>query len=107
MNPPARKNLAARKVVFALLLAVIAILVAQVVYQNRPWTVPDEAKQVANPLQPSDAALKSARLVYLDKCARCHGDSGKGDGRDAFLHNPSPSNLTDAKRMSPMTDGEM
>src|SRR5580658_3555628 len=96
MTNPAQRNLAARKVIFGVLLLIIALAIGYSVYQNRPWIVPETAKQVKNPLQPSDATLQSARAPYLDKCAHCHGDSGKGDGHDASSYDPAPTNFTDA-----------
>jgi mono/diheme cytochrome c family protein len=107
MPTRAQSNLARRKALFVVLLAVIAAATVYVVIENRPWTVPEKAKQVKNPLQPSDATLKSIRPVYLDKCAVCHGDSGKGDGHDASLYDPAPTNFTDAKRVGVITDGEL
>jgi mono/diheme cytochrome c family protein len=45
--------------------------------------------------------------VYADKCAHCHGDTGKGDGRDANRYDPAPTDLTDSKKMNSATDGEL
>ena len=45
--------------------------------------------------------------VYVGKCAHCHGDSGKGDGRDANRYDPAPTDFTDSKQMSGVTDGEL
>ena len=72
-----------------------------------PWIVPEEAKRVANPLKPSQADLPGARRLYDDKCAECHGDSGKGDGSQGKMYNPQPANFTDAAHMNPITDGEL
>jgi mono/diheme cytochrome c family protein len=107
MAKPAPQNLKARKSLFVLLLVVIAAAIVYTVLQNLPWTVPEQAKQLKNPVQPSDAILKSIRPLYLDKCAVCHGSTGKGDGHDASLYDPAPTNFTDAKRMSAATDGEL
>src|SRR5271156_4286215 len=107
MHTPAQPNLATRKALLAVLLVVIAAAIGYTVFQNRPWTVPEEAKRVKNPVPPSDQAVKSIRPLYLDKCAVCHGDSGKGDGHDASLYNPTPSNFTDPKQMHGLTDGEL
>jgi mono/diheme cytochrome c family protein len=107
MAIPAQSNLAIRKAAFVLLLALIAAAAVYVFLDNRPWTVPEEAKQRQNPLQPSDAALQSARSVYSEKCASCHGDTGKGDGPDASSHNPAPSDFTDRQRLRTETDGEL
>jgi mono/diheme cytochrome c family protein len=103
----APQNLKARKSLFALLLGVIVAAIVYTVLQNRPWTVPEAAKQRQNPLTSSDAILRSIRPLYGDKCASCHGNSGRGDGHDASLYDPLPTNFTDAKRMSAVTDGEL
>jgi mono/diheme cytochrome c family protein len=107
MAIPAQSNLAIRKAAFVILLALITAAVVYVFLDNRPWTVPEGAKQRQNPLQPSEAALQSARSVYSEKCASCHGDTGKGDGPDASSHNPAPSDFTDRQRISAATDGEL
>jgi mono/diheme cytochrome c family protein len=94
---------------FVLVLAIVAVAIAYSAFNNAPWSwpVPEEAKHLKNPLQPTVPALKSAREVYADKCAHCHGDTGKGDGRDASRYDPAPMDFTDAKRMSEATDGEL
>jgi hypothetical protein len=94
---------------FLLILAVVAAAIIYSSINNAPWSwpVPEEAKQLKNPLQPTVPVLKSAREVYADKCAHCHGDTGKGDGRDAIRYDPAPTDFTDAKRMSDATDGEL
>jgi mono/diheme cytochrome c family protein len=107
MRAPSAHNLAIRKALFAILLGIVAIAVVTGILENRPWTVPEEAKQRRNPLEPSESNLKSARAVFLDKCANCHGEAGKGDGHDASLYDPAPSNFTDAQHMHRVTDGEM
>jgi mono/diheme cytochrome c family protein len=104
-SPP--QNLKARKSLFAVLLLVILAAITWTVLQNRPWTVPEQAKQVHNPLTSSDAILQSVRPLYHEKCSSCHGDSGKGDGHDASLYDPAPTNFTDTKRLGAMTDGEL
>lgn len=105
-NPP--KNLRLRKLLFAALLAIIGIsLVYSVYQQNKPWIVPEEFKSLKNPLVPSESNLNSARQLYREECAQCHGDYGKGDGPQARTHKPLPADLTDASRMANVTDGEI
>jgi high-affinity iron transporter len=44
-----------------------------------------------------------ARLIYMQNCAQCHGDSGKGDGPGRESMNPktpAPANFTDAEFMA-------
>ncbi len=105
-TPPAR-DLARRKALFILLLVVIAAAIAYTIIQNRPWTVPAEARQRTNPVPPSNAALNAIRPVYLDKCAPCHGEFGKGDGHDAKRYDPSPTDFSDTIRLRGVTDGEL
>ena len=109
MIHPEKRNRSLPKVVFLLVLAAVAIAIVYSAVNKAPWSwpVPEEAKQLKNPLQPTAPALKSARDVYSDKCAHCHGDSGKGDGRDANRYDPAPTDLTDAKKMSAASDGEL
>jgi mono/diheme cytochrome c family protein len=107
MNARAPQNLKARKSLFILLLVVIAAAVLYSILQNRPWTVPEQAKQRKNPLQTSAATIESIRPLYLDKCATCHGNTGKGDGHNASLYDPPPTNFTEAKHMTAVTDGEL
>ena len=44
------------------------------------------------------------KLLYNEKCANCHGPTGHGDGPQAALLDPKPTNLSDAKYMSTLTD---
>jgi mono/diheme cytochrome c family protein len=107
-TPPKRKR-TLPKAMFLLILAVIASAIVYSAVNKAPWSwpVPEEAKQLKNPLQPTASALKSAREVYADKCAHCHGDAGKGDGKDASRYDPGPTDFTDAKQTSGATDGEL
>jgi mono/diheme cytochrome c family protein len=107
MTAAPQRNLALRKTLFALVLALIAISIVLAVLQNREWVVPEEAKKLKNPIAPSEAAIGSTRLIYLDKCAQCHGETGKGDGPEGKMYDPPPGNLTDAKHMNARTDGEL
>lgn len=107
MKTPPQRNLALRKVLFAFVLALIVLSLVLAVWQSREWVIPEEARKLKNPVAPSAAATASARLIYLGKCAQCHGDAGKGDGPEGKMYDPAPGNLTDAKHMSTRTDGEL
>jgi mono/diheme cytochrome c family protein len=107
MSVNTQRNLRFRKLLFATLLAAICISVAVAVYENREWKVPEEAKIRKNPIPPSPSALTAARPIYLEKCAQCHGDTGKGDGPEAAMYYPSPKSLVDASNMNAVTDGEI
>lgn len=107
VTPKARSSLRLRKILFAVLLGLICVLIAVTLYQNRAWKIPEAAKLRKNPLHSSPAALAAARSIYLDKCANCHGQAGKGDGPDAASYYPRPASLADPHRMNARTDGEI
>jgi mono/diheme cytochrome c family protein len=101
-------NLKTRKILFALLLALICIVLVYAAFQkDRPWVVPEEVKKLKNPLTPSESTLKAAKAIYTDECAQCHGEHGKGDGPEAMTHSPAPADLTDARQMNSVSDGEI
>ena len=99
------KKIAGTMFVALLLAAAGAALYA--FFHPGPWVVPEEAKRVQNPLRPQQADLPGARKLYLDKCAECHGDAGKGDGSQAGMYDPRPTDFSDAAHMSARTDGEL
>jgi mono/diheme cytochrome c family protein len=106
---PARqaKDLRTRKILFGILLLVIAGAIAFSIWENRPWTVPESASAMKNPIAASAADLDSVRPIYRDKCASCHGSTGRGDGHDASRYDPKPTDFTDARHMNSVTDGEL
>lgn len=107
MTTSPKGNLVLRKSLFAFFFALIVLSIVFAVWQSREWVVPEEARKLKNPLAPTKAALASGRAVYLDKCAECHGEQGRGDGPQARMYDPGPGNLTDTKHMSTRTDGEL
>jgi mono/diheme cytochrome c family protein len=108
MPPKSQRNLKARKLLFvALLLSIALMVIYSVVDQSKPWIVPEEFKQLKNPLQLSESNLIAARRIYRDECLQCHGTRGKGDGPEAHMHRVRPHDLTDSVLMSRATDGEI
>jgi mono/diheme cytochrome c family protein len=101
-------SLRLRQLLLAALLLVICFLVLRwLIEQNKPWVVPAEYKTLKNPLLSTDSNLSSARQIYRDECAQCHGERGQGDGPEARSHYPLPADLTDAGHMATVKDGEI
>jgi mono/diheme cytochrome c family protein len=107
MPTPPKKSKTLVKILLALVILLIFLSIGLAAFHKTPWSVPLEAKMRKNPLVTSDANLNAAKPVYNEYCANCHGDSGKGDGSDAMMYDPSPSDLTDAKHMNTLTDGDI
>jgi mono/diheme cytochrome c family protein len=107
MPAPPKKPKTLVKLLLALVILLIFLSIGLAVFHKTPWKVPLEDKLRKNPFASSDANLSAAKPVYNEYCANCHGDTGKGDGSDAMMYDPSPSDLTDAKHMNSLTDGEI
>ena len=54
------------------------------------WVAPGALGAAERPAPDPEAG----RAAYLQSCARCHGDAGKGDGLDAKRFYPRPRDLT-------------
>lgn len=74
------------------------------------WVVPEAEKARANPLHATEKDLSRGRGLYLEHCALCHGDHGRGDGPSARLHARKarpPQDLTRPEIQANLTDGEI
>jgi Cytochrome C oxidase, cbb3-type, subunit III len=101
-------SLKLRKLLFIALLALICVIVVYwLAQENNPWVVPEEYKNLKNPLPASPSNLHAARDIYFDECVQCHGERGQGDGPQARSHYPLPADLTDPKLLKNVTDGEI
>ena len=69
------------------------------------WTIPPEAETTKNPLTVDAKVLASGKAIFKDKCQKCHGPLGKGDGPDADPDAEENMDLTTAKRAARNTDG--
>lgn len=76
--------------------------------QNRPiagWQLPPEADELKNPVAVDAAVLAAGKDLYAQKCQRCHGPGGLGDGPDADPENRAEMDLTNPKRAGRNPDG--
>jgi mono/diheme cytochrome c family protein len=92
--------------------AVCAIAVSpRVIAQSKPasspagWQLPPDAETLKNPLTVDDKVLAGGKAVFKDKCQRCHGPGGLGDGPDADPDAMGDMDLTLAKRAERNPDG--
>jgi mono/diheme cytochrome c family protein len=102
-----KKGRAVRKVFLGATVGLICLSIVLAVFHRTPWIVPATEKARKNPLMASDENLRAAKKIYGEQCDNCHGKSGKGDGSDAMMYDPAPSDLTDAAKIDKLTDGEI
>jgi mono/diheme cytochrome c family protein len=96
-----------RKILLAIVLGLICLSIGLAAFHKTPWIVPPAEKARKNPLTASDENLRAAKRIYRQKCDNCHGEAGKGDGSDARMYDPAPSDLTDSAKIDQLTDGEI
>jgi mono/diheme cytochrome c family protein len=107
MPTPPKKSKTPTKILLGLVIVLILVSIGMASLHETPWSVPLEDKLRKNPLLASDANLNAAKPIYNEYCSNCHGDTGKGDGSDARMYDPAPSDLTESKHMNHVTDGEI
>ncbi len=69
------------------------------------WQIPPEAETTKNPLTVDAKLLAAGKGVFKEKCQKCHGAAGKGDGPDADPDAQEDMDLTNPKRAARNTDG--
>ena len=69
--------------------------------------VPDDAKQMVNPVKPTAESLAKAKKMYGYDCAMCHGDHGDGKGDLVADMKLSLKDYTDPAALKGMSDGEI
>jgi mono/diheme cytochrome c family protein len=65
-----------------------------------------DPKALKNPVPATAASVDQGRAVFQNFCSKCHGEEGKGDGRQA-PEGSHPANLTDDHWDHGSTDGEI
>jgi mono/diheme cytochrome c family protein len=53
-----------------------------------------QPSQVQNPVAADQRSVDAGKATYAANCAKCHGDTGHGDGPLAAALNPKPLDLT-------------
>ena len=59
------------------------------------WACLACGEQKAKAPEPTPALRAEAEKLFVDRCARCHGVLGKGDGPEAKTLDPRPRNFAD------------
>ena len=102
-----RRDPAGAKCGWPILLLGLGLLLGMTACDSGPdWGMPAPAKEVPNPVVPTAQNLAAAGAIYTDRCARCHGEHGAGDGADASLYKPLPASLIDEQTRQ-TSDGEL
>lgn len=69
------------------------------------WVLPPDAADTKNPIAVDAKLLEAGKAVFHDKCERCHGPGGLGDGKDAEPEHQEDMDLTNPRRTERNSDG--
>ena len=58
------------------------------------WVAPAAQSHKTNPVKAESASIAAGQKIYMQRCAKCHGEAGKGDGPDAVELKLHPAKLT-------------
>lgn len=74
--------------------------------QNKPWPVPDVAKNKKNPVKSDAQTLATGKALWSKHCKSCHGAKGLGDGSKAAQLDTEAGNFSKPATQS-QSDGSL
>ena len=74
--------------------------------EKKPWLVPDNYKNMKNPVASNAESIANGKTLYATHCKSCHGTKGLGDGTKAATLKTEPGNFSSADFQS-QTDGSI
>ena len=84
--------------------AATAAVIAMAGVQGNGWILGDDVATKKNPLTVDAKTLAAGKALFKDRCQRCHGPGGLGDGPDADP-DATDMDLTNPKRAGRNDDG--
>ena len=73
---------------------------------QKPWIVPDAAKNKKNPVASNAESIAAGKALWGTHCKSCHGAKGMGDGTKASQLKTVPGDFTKAE-VQAETDGSL
>lgn len=74
--------------------------------QNKPWPVPEAAKNKKNPVKADAQTLATGKALWSKHCKSCHGAKGLGDGSKAAQLDTEAGNFSKPATQS-QSDGSL
>jgi len=64
--------------------------------EKKPWLVPDNYKNMKNPVASNAESIANGKTLYATHCKSCHGTKGLGDGSKAAQLKTEPGDFSKA-----------
>jgi len=64
--------------------------------EKKPWLVPDNYKNMKNPVASDAESIANGKTLYATHCKSCHGAKGLGDGTKAATLKTEPGDFSKA-----------
>lgn len=74
--------------------------------EKKPWPVPDNFKNMKNPVAVNAEALATGKALWGEHCKSCHGAKGLGDGPKAAQLKTEPGDFSKAAEQA-QSDGSL
>ncbi|MBL7728219.1 MAG: cytochrome c [Dinghuibacter sp.] len=104
-----KKNLITSAVVLftgAFMFFALSGFIASVNKPQKPWPVPDNYKNMRNPVANDAASVAAGKALWNTHCKSCHGAKGLGDGPKAAQLKTEPGDFSKAA-FHAQTDGAL
>jgi mono/diheme cytochrome c family protein len=86
-------------------IALVSAIVVRAQESAGGWSIPPNAAAEKTPLTVNDTVVAAGKKLFNDRCAKCHGLRGKGDGPEGDESHQEDMDLTVAARASRNPDG--
>jgi mono/diheme cytochrome c family protein len=94
------------KIIVATAGVLLLLSAGRINIKSEDWKAPADADKMANPLKGNAEASEAGKKLFIQFCAVCHGDKGKGDGVAGISLKPKPANFT-LDKIQQQTDGAL
>lgn len=80
-------------------------------FSKNTWDLPPDADKTKNPVESNEESIAKGKDLFMGRskgnCIFCHGETGAGNKENLPRLRRVPADLSDAKRMPRLSDGEI
>ena len=95
-----------KKLPLLALIVVFIITASFTLFQTKPWVVPADKAKAVNSVKSDAESIATAKTLWGQHCASCHGKTGLGDGTKAAQLETTPPDFSKVTTQS-QSDGSL